>query len=123
MVFACSSGPGSVPKPQTAPGLRLVGEETDRIVNRLAAKVDGNARQPRYVAEGREVVTVSTGRRQTTPRAREALSFAVDGALSTNCEDLVPHDIAAVCDLIRAIRAAERNDLPPTPAQAQRAAA
>lgn len=112
MVFACSSGPG----------LRLVGEETDRIVSRLAAKVDGMPRQPRYVADGREVVTVSTGRRQTTPRAREALSYAVDGALSTNCEDLVPHDIAAVCDLILAIRAAERNDLPPTP-QAQRAAA
>jgi len=112
MVFACSSGPG----------LRLVGEETDRIVSRLAAKVGGEGLEPRYFAKGRFVVTAASGRQRTTPVARGAANHLLESALAVSQDEYAETDIRELGDLIRAIRAAERNDLPPTP-QAVRAAA
>jgi hypothetical protein len=97
-VFGCRSPAGE----RTEPGLRLVG-----------GPVENDNRQPRYRAEGREIVTVHTGRRQTPPKAREALFFMVEGILATQQDDLVDSDILRAGDLIRAIREAERND--PTP--------
>lgn len=98
MVFACSSGPG--------------------VHSELP---DNDDRQPRYVAEGRDIVNVYSGRRQTPPVAREALRHAVESALSNTVEDLVEPDIAIIADMVRAIRQAERND-PLPPASIMRAA-
>ena len=96
MVFACSSGPG---------------ERLDRET----------PRQRRYIAIGREVVNVHSGRRQSPPRAREALTFLVESVLATSYESLVETDLLVIGDLVRAIRAAERND-PTPPAAFARAA-
>ena len=111
-VFGCTSGPG----------LRPVGEAVDRIVGRLAVVADNDGRQPRYYAEGRMVVTTHTGRRVTPPMAREALHLEVEGVLATRQDDLVESDLLRIADLVRAIRAAERQDPQPPAAAALRAA-
>ena len=97
---------------------RLISDVLDPVLVRLCS----DPREPRYVAEGRMVVSVYSGRRQTPPVAREALSFHVEGVLATTHDDLVESDIAIIGDLIRSIRAAERND-PTPPAAAMRKAA
>jgi len=97
---------------------RLISDVLDPVLVRLCS----DPREPRYVAEGRMVVSVYSGRRQTPPVAREALRFHVEGVLATNCDDLVDGDIATIGDLIKAIRAAERND-PTPPASAMARAA
>lgn len=102
-------------------GLRPVGEAVDTIVSRLADRIEGNDREPRYFAEGRDIVNVYSGRRQTPPMARDALKQAVEASLSNTIESLVEPDIAIVGDLIRAIRDAERAD-PTPPASIMRAA-
>ena len=103
-------------------GLRLVGEQTDRIVSRLADRFEGEGREPRFFADGREIVTTHTGRRVNPCQAREALHYEVDGVLATNQDELVEADILRIGDLIKAIRAAERSD-PTPPAATMRAAA
>lgn len=113
---------GSPVEPPFGCGLRLVGETTDAIVSRLADRFEGDERQPRYVAEGREIVTVHTGRRVSPPKAREALHYLIDGILALPTDDLVDSDILRAADLMKAIRAAERGD-PLPPANIQRAAA
>ncbi|HYC66678.1 hypothetical protein [Brevundimonas sp.] len=112
---------GPVEPPFSCTSLRLVAEPVEAIVSRLASVVENDNREPRYRAEGREIVTVHTGRRQSPPKAREALFFMVEGILATNQDDLVDSDILRMADLVRAIRAAERND-PTPPANIARAA-
>lgn len=107
-------------EPPFACSPRLVGEVADTIVSRLADRFE-DPRQPRFYAEGRMVVTTHTGRRVTPPMARDALRFEVEGVLATNQDDLVDADILRIGDLIRAIRAAERQD-PTPPASIARAA-
>lgn len=104
--FGCSSA------------LRPVGEVAP--IRQLVTAAN-EPRQPRYVAEGREVVNVHTGRRQSPPKAREALTFLVDSALSTTYESLVETDLLVIADLVHAIRQAERSD-PTPPASIARAA-
>lgn len=100
--FGCSAGPG----------FRPIGEVVDTVVSRIAHDNDG--RTPRYVAEGREIVTVHTGRRQSPPRAREAAQNLFDGALANRDDGLADSDLRSLADIVRAIRAAERSDpLPP----------
>lgn len=99
-VFGCRSGAGAFVAPTT---------------------VNDN-REPRFVADGRDIVTVHSGRRQTPPRARDDLLLMIEGILATRQDDLVDSDILRAGDLIRAIRAAERND-PTPPARIARAAA
>lgn len=114
MVFACSSGPG------VRPGLRLVAECVEPIVRSLGVEpVEG--RQPRYRAEGRCVVTVSSGRVQSPQTARHAAHELLEACFSTRDEGLAETDTLALNDLIRAIRQAERND-PTPPAAIARAA-
>lgn len=118
-VFGCSTAPG---ERRDERGLHLVGDDVAPIVSRLADRLEGPDRQPRFYAEGRMVVTAHTGRRVTPPQAREALHYEVEGVLATTQDDLVDGDILRIADLIRAIRAAERQD-PTPPAQAMRTAA
>lgn len=105
--------PRSPVEPPFGCGPRLVGEVADTIVSRLADRIEGDARQPRYFAEGRMIVTAHTGRRVTPPRAREALWFEVEAVLATTHDELVEGDLLRIADLVKAIRAAERQD--PTP--------
>jgi len=81
------------------------------VLREIAANEAG--RGPRYRVEGRMIVSVHTGRRLTPVIAREALRFQVEGVLATVHDELVETDLAMICDLVKAIRAAERND--PTP--------
>lgn len=78
-------------------------------------------RRPRYVAEGRNVVTVSSGRVQSPQTARTAAHELLEACFSTRDEGLAETDTLALTDLIRAIRQAERND-PTPPAAIARAA-
>jgi hypothetical protein len=52
---------------------------------------------------------------------RQALGFQVEGVLATPHDELVEADLAMICDLVRAIREAERNDPLPPAAVAQAA--
>lgn len=101
---------------------RLVGEVTDAIVSRLADRIEGNDRQPRYFAEGRFVVTAHSGRRVPVTQAREAAHLELEGVIATRQDALVESDLLRLADLVRAIRQAERND-PLPPAQAMAVAA
>jgi hypothetical protein len=100
-------------------GLRPI-RETLEPVRQLAIAAN-EPRQPRYVAEGREVVNVHSGRRQSPPNARAALTYLVESALSTTYESLVETDLLVIADLVHAIRQAERAD-PTPPASIARAA-
>lgn len=80
-----------------------------------------DTRRPRYVAEGRYIVTVASGRVQTPPTARRAAAELLEACLATRDEGLAETDSLALTDLIRAIRQAERND-PTPPAAIARAA-
>lgn len=99
--------------------LRSVGEVLSPIHQLVTAA--NEPRQPRYVAEGREVVNVHSRRRQSPPRAREALTHLVESVLSTTYESLVETDLLVIADLVHAIRQAERAD-PTPPASIARAA-
>ena len=89
------------------------------VLREIAANEAG--RGPRYRVEGRMIVSVHTGRRQTPVLAREALWFQVEGVLATNHDELVDTDLSMIAELIRAIRAAERNDPTPPASLAQAA--
>lgn len=105
---------GPVEPPFGCAPFRPLADAIDTVVSRLAVVADNDGREPRYRAEGREIVTVHTGRRATPPMAREALHLMIEGILATRQDDLVAGDILRAGDLIRAIRQAERNDpLPP----------
>jgi len=110
---------GPVEPPFGCAPFRPLAEVVDSVVSRIAPDNDG--RTPRYVAEGREIVTVHTGRRVSPPRAREALFCEIEAVLATQQDELVEGDLLRVGDLVRAIRAAERSD-PLPPAAIQRAA-
>jgi hypothetical protein len=98
----------------TVEPFRHVSAPLDTVMSRIIARSGETERQPRYVAQGRLIVSVHTGRRQTPPVARQALGFLIDSALAVVDDDLAESDIGMVGDLIRAIRQAERNDpLPP----------
>lgn len=103
-------------------GLRPVGEAVDTIVSRLADRIEGNDREPRFYAEGRFVVTAHSGRRVPVTQAREAAHLELEGVIATRQDELVEADLLRLGDLVRAIRQAERND-PTPPAIAMRSAA
>jgi len=93
-------------------GMQHIAKIMPSVLRQVAANEEG--RGPRYRVEGRTIVSVHTGRRQNPVLAREALRFQIEGVLATTHEELVETDLAMVCDLVRAIREAERNDpLPP----------
>lgn len=112
---------GSVHRGPVEPpfGCRPIGEVLAPVTQLVTAA--NEPRQPRYVAEGREVVNVHTGRRQSPPKAREALTFLVESALASTYESLVETDLLVIADLVHAIRQAERAD-PTPPASMARAA-
>jgi len=105
----------------TVEPFRHVAAPLDTVMSRIIARTGEAERQPRYVAQGRLIVSVHTGRRQSPPRAREALRFLVDSALAVEGDDLAESDIGMICDLIRAIRQAERNDPEPPVSMAEAA--
>jgi len=100
-------------------GMQHIAKIMPPVLREVAANEAG--RGPRYRVEGRTIVSVHTGRRQTPVRAREALWFQVEGVLATNHDDLVETDLAMIADLVRAIRQAERNDPTPPASMAQAA--
>lgn len=102
-------------------GPRPVGAPLETVLSRLIDRAGEGDRIPRYIADGRMVVSVHTKRRQTPPLARQALGFLVDSALSVHDDDLADSDVLMIGDLIRAIREAERNDPTPPAAIAQAA--
>ena len=103
-------------------GPRPVGGAIETVLSRIIAqRGEEGVRCPRYIADGRTIVSVHTKRRQTPPLARQALGFLIESALSATDEDLSECDILMAADLIRAIRQAERNDPTPPAAIAQAA--
>jgi len=94
------------------------------MVDRLSVSVLASAANevaPRFVAEGRDVVSVGSGKRRSPQQARDYLRFVAEDALSVR-EDIVAEvDIVMLGDLIRAIRDAERGE-PTPPAAIARAA-
>lgn len=100
-------------------GLRPVGEVLEPVRQLVTAA--NEPRQPRYVAEGREIVNVHRGARWSPPRARAELKDLYEAVLATTYESLVETDLLVINDLVHAIRQAERSD-PTPPAAIQRAA-
>ncbi|WGM31467.1 hypothetical protein [Brevundimonas sp. NIBR11] len=71
--------------------------------------------EPRYGVQDGMIITLSSGRRQTTEQARRALGHYLQDALTVPQSDLVDIDLIHVAHLVRAIRAAEGTDkTPPT---------
>lgn len=102
---------GPVEPPFGCSGLRLVSEDFEPPV-----------RRPRYVADGRYIITTATGRAVSPPVARRAAFELLEATLAARDEGLAAVDTEALGDLVRAIRAAERGD-PLPPAAVARAAA
>ncbi|RZJ46495.1 MAG: hypothetical protein EON87_04410 [Brevundimonas sp.] len=100
--------------------LHLIHSDVTPIVRDMGVEPN-EARRPRYLAEGRHIVTVSSGRVQTPPTARRAAAELLEACLATRDEGLAETDTLALADLVRAIRQAERND-PTPPAAVARAA-
>lgn len=103
----------SVPLTETfRPGDRVLVPVRD--VTRLG--IEEAPRRPRYWAEGFHVVSCLK-RRYSLEQARDVLMDRIATAMSEPDDDFMPGHIAAVEDLIRAIRSANAFT-PPTPANA-----
>lgn len=100
-------------------GFRPLASILPSVVGDVFAKL--TSFEPRYGVQDGMIVTLSTGRRQTTEQARRALGHYLEDALTVPQSDLVDIDLIHVVHLVRAIRAAEGND-PTEPASMARAA-
>lgn len=75
-----------------------------QVIRRLNAPPTA---QPTYLAEGGMVVARHSGRQQSPERAREALGYLIDDALTCRHPDILEADLRMIGDMIRAIREAE----------------
>jgi hypothetical protein len=97
----------------TAGGFKPLSSILPTVVGDVFARL--TSFEPRYGVQDGMIVTLSTGRRQTTEQARRALSHYLEDALTVPQSDLVDIDLIHVAHLVRAIRAAEGTDKsPPT---------
>lgn len=100
-------------------GFRPLASILPSVVGDVFAKL--TSFEPRYGVQGGMIVSLATGRRQTTVEARRALGHYLEDALTVPQSDLVDIDLIHIAHLVRAIRAAEGTD-PTEPASMARAA-
>lgn len=100
-------------------GFKPLGSILPTVVGDIFAKL--TSFEPRYGVQGGMIVSLATGRRQTTVEARRALGHYLEDALTVPQSDLVDIDLIHIAHLVRAIRAAEGTD-PTEPQSMARAA-
>jgi hypothetical protein len=96
----------------TAGGFRPLSAILPTVVGDIFAKL--TSFEPRYGVRDGRIVSLATGRSQTTQEARRALGHYLDDALTVPQSDLVDIDLIHIAHLVRAIRAAEGTDTPPS---------